>query len=1542
MKVNDRHPEDGNNECRDDAELAELIEELTRRMQAGDSQADFEIIAIHPEFRDELTQLRDVVRELAECDAAAIAPSSGELVGLNASSEYDIDAATRVSTLRPGNLKPADLLGDFRILRELGRGGMGVVYEAHQISLGRRVALKTLPSFSMLDSRSTRRFENEARAAALLDHQNIVRVHAVGFDCGVHYYAMQLINGTDLEHVIAELRETLSDSRKNSDSNASDDTSRADGTPHGSRDTCALFGLRDSHSPQANQQYIKTFARLGIQAAEALEHAHLMGIVHRDIKPSNLLLDAHGNIQVADFGLAQIQGEAGVSATGDVVGTLRYMSPEQAYAKRVVVDHRTDIYSLGVTLYELLTLQRAFDGANRVEVLRKIAFDDPAPPRQLNKRIPIELDTIVMKAMAKSPDQRYQSASELAADLRRFSNSEPILAKPLGRLDYAKKWCRRHKSLVSSMMVVLAFIFLGSVISSAAIWVALQRSEELRLAEVKQRQETARLWRKAEGLRLATLSSVVRPKDPGLAFSMAIEGHRLYPYRDVKNALLAAYESNFEHRTLLGHLGVVGSVSFDNKSEKLVTTASRTQFGLRPESARIWNVATGQLLAELQPGETSLTSAVFSPGGVRILATSAPIAPRSTAVDGTDPRHHPSIWDSLTGNKLLTLTDSYLFDAHAAAFDTTGKRVVTPGRENTAKIWDTLEGQVLVTLTGHTKRVVFAAFDASGERVVTVSDDQTVRIWRAKDGESLLRLENWNHSAKAPVFAVFSPDGTKLATETTEDGIQLWDVTTGVRLHKEQWPGAAPRFTLDGSRIVHTKYSNTVVRTVHSGQVQFDLPGQLAALSADGAWVATVKGTNVNIWNIDTGELAASLHGHSNDITAATFNLSSKLLATASYDHSARIWQASSGAARLGFDASLLVHNPLIAENKDGTLVATTTSPRVRTQIIDIDSDRAVMDVEGTVWNSDIRGGRLLTTVKNRAHLYDAISGEQIAQFEHSKQAIVAAQLSRDGRRALIVSEGGPSWLWQIDSNERTTLIGPEETILDLDWSPNNKLVVTCSEGGMVRIWDAATGTEMGLLKHPRQVVCVRIHPDSNRLATVMSNDEGAIWDLESGQQVAAFHNVDGIPFSQVEFSASGDRIFGYSEELSQGVLCWKFDDGEVVGSISPIRGRVRIGTSLTGGRIVIASSVDGSVIWDPDGERQVLTENASSYAAFLSEERVVVAPLGLERNPESLGLEDRRKFTTPQLQVFNVDDGKHLKTLATPCGWAVSLGVEPTTQRVLVAGAFQEISIFDADTHRLVTTLRGHSAPLSFLGFAHDAVVTTSWDGTASIWDGSTGALRRQLICGSPVSAAAVSSDGTQLAVGDATGNVYSWAIDEAKPRVDWKPHLDLVKAVAFQPNANDRLLTSSIDRTTILRQPGRGVTQLIESRGAIIGQIRFTENGEMWLLVPVHSMTVELSPEALDAHSGDLPLKLVNEVIVYENERAPRAFGTKSAVVAADFRKEGRELVTIASQEIIIWDVAEHRPLREIEVLSDAMVSAGVSANGMYAFTEHRQHIS
>ncbi len=481
--------------------LGEIATEFFARITNGESPRIEDYTARHPQLaamiRQALTVLQVVGESVADGKTRSFSGTSGG------------DSSSVVGTEKQ--------LGDFRILQELGRGGMGVVYEAEQISMGgRRVALKVLPFAAMADPRHLQRFHNEVRAAASLDHPNIVSVYSVGQDRGVHFYAMRLIRGQSMGRLIQELaelrrhtplsavsvKEAISSPSIPAPSSGNTDPTEAwSGEAIGKSGKKARAGESETAAqPQAlistkgntkRSDYYEAIADLAIQAAEALEHAHERGVTHRDIKPANLMIDAFSQLYITDFGLAHIEEGVGMTMTGDLIGTLRYMSPEQAMGKRVVVDYRTDIYSLGVSLYELLTTQPAFDGENRAAMLKQIAFEEPRKLTQVDPSIPRDLETIVHKAMAKSPDERYASAQELADDLRAFRACQPIMARPPSVIDRFRKYTRRNQGLVATTMIVLALTTIGLATSNARV--AFQRREaEQRRSEAEENLQIAR------------------------------------------------------------------------------------------------------------------------------------------------------------------------------------------------------------------------------------------------------------------------------------------------------------------------------------------------------------------------------------------------------------------------------------------------------------------------------------------------------------------------------------------------------------------------------------------------------------------------------------------------------------------------------------------------------------------------------------------------------------------------------------------------------------------------------------------------------------------------------------------------------------------------------------------------------------------------------------------------------------------------------------------------------------------------------------------
>jgi serine/threonine protein kinase/Tfp pilus assembly protein PilF len=436
--------------AQNDDRLARILDEYLIAVERGSSITPEDVLARYP---DEAEELRGYISGL-KLFHAAIAPGV-EKTGLTTISVH-----------------AGQTIGDYRLTREIARGGMGVVYEAWQVSLRRRVALKVLPFNSAQDAKRIGRFKNEAQAAAQVQHPNIVPVYAVGEEGGTHFYTMQIVDGRSLLDVLNVLQGhsgcPQSTARPTNTRNQDNQESNSALIPMAPEFGASPF----SFGALETTDHVRAIARLGIQAAQALNAAHEFGVVHRDIKPSNLLIDDQDKLWITDFGLARCCEDGGLTQTGDVLGTMRYMSPEQARGDTTSIDHRTDVYSLGVTLYEMATLRHPAGGICDVRLYFERDHRPARPLRHWNRHIPIDYQTIVLKAMAESPQERYATAQELADDLQRYLDGRPILATPPTVWLRANKWVKRHGRAVAAATVLL-------IVTSMALSLILVRQKAL-------------------------------------------------------------------------------------------------------------------------------------------------------------------------------------------------------------------------------------------------------------------------------------------------------------------------------------------------------------------------------------------------------------------------------------------------------------------------------------------------------------------------------------------------------------------------------------------------------------------------------------------------------------------------------------------------------------------------------------------------------------------------------------------------------------------------------------------------------------------------------------------------------------------------------------------------------------------------------------------------------------------------------------------------------------------------------------------------------
>ncbi len=666
-------------------QLTDLLEEIARRIRSGEPVDLNEYARAHPEYAEQLNELFPAVKVLAD---------GGLFRSDRGSSVSAADKATPSSEVDDAKGSIAGTLGDYRIVREIGCGGMGIVYEAEQTSLGRRVALKVLPLSRSLDARQRQRFENEARAAAALYHPNIVPVYCVGCERAVHFYAMQYIDGRTLASVIHELRARQSPEATGEAAplvdpvTASIPASGADADRSDSveGDLVAAGSMGADVSEEANERrrtagrredgkqcvglsgersvrdtaFFQGVARLGIQAAEALEYAHQMGVVHRDIKPSNLMLDVTGNLWIGDFGLAQSRTGPDITMTGEMMGTLHYMSPEQIECQHHVMDHRTDIYSLGVTLYELLTLEWPFDSKGRAELIGKIVGGACRRPRRVNPLIPRDLETIVLKAMATEPGNRYATAAELAVDLQSFLEGKPIQARPISLPERAAKWARRHRSLVSMFVVLLMAAVTALGIS--VFLIARKHVEMVRQRDDARQQRTLVLEREGRLRRRAYAAQV----------------HR---------AWLAWQDGRLgkTQQDLLTWLPEPGHEDLRSFAWYYLWASCHTP-------SKVLNGHAGPVYC-----------VAYSPDG-KILASGSQ-------------DHTIVFWDPATGKKLRTLR-GHTDDVNHIAFSLDGKVVATAGEDHVVQLWNSATGSLMKRLTGFQLAVNSALFTPDGKTLV--------------------------------------------------------------------------------------------------------------------------------------------------------------------------------------------------------------------------------------------------------------------------------------------------------------------------------------------------------------------------------------------------------------------------------------------------------------------------------------------------------------------------------------------------------------------------------------------------------------------------------------------------------------------------------------------------------------------------------------------------------------------------------------------------------------------------------------------------------
>ena len=1052
-----------------------LAESFLARYRAGERPSINDLVAQHPELAG---QIRDLLPALVMVEQdLSIEPGLGPHDGLGHHSGFAGGPRT---------------LGDYRILREIGRGGMGIVYEAEQISLGRRVALKVLSGHVAADRTALERFRREAKAAARLHHTNIVPVFEVGRSGDVAYYAMQFIQGQGLDQVIEELRRLRDPDRGPvaGDGAGSEGRQRTEVGPRGAdgpTDRTAgwkpgplaeslatgRFGMGESGSPDVaattdegrwdpareldaeptgaggpgsamlpggepvstmgsspgRQPFYRSVARIGRQVAQGLEHAHARGVIHRDIKPSNLLLDSTGVVWIADFGLAKAEDD-GLTASGDILGTLRYMAPERF---RGAGDARADVYALGLTLYELLTLRPAFDRSSRLELIECIKNEEPVRPRLLDRRVPRDLETILLKAMDKDPGARYGSAGAMAEDLRRFLADEPILARRASAAERFARWSRRNPAVAALGGVLTGVLVIATAASLVAAGLfARQADRERNLAASMGRQAKAESRAREEADQARVSAEAARATALAETYRATLSEVR---------ALRVGHPPGWREETLgdLARLAVLPTPRRDLVELRSEAVASIGEFEVK-EVARLEGSGPTCIGLDFSPDSQTLVTAY--------------------------------------GNGDLDYWD-------------------VPGRRH------------LRRLAGVSRPEVRLICEAYGEYLRFLPDGELAFI-DARRRVSFLDASG-KPSARPPIesgdaTAVklrIDRQGRTLAVGWSDGRVNLVDLSTGTPRRGFDW-GRWDFSLSPDCRWLAVQDRDSPIRLLPTdGQGPPLSPGDrhgylpVLAFSPDGATLAYAASRSLVLWNLASREELMSLGGHKESISGAAFSPDGTLVATSCNDQTARIWNA-----------------------RDGRPLATLPGPSwIRTVVFSPDGGYlAASSDPGPVSLYQLKGRR------EQRRLVGHGFGVQCLAFHPRLPRIASAE---DGHDVIV---------WDAEEARRSVRwTAHDGWVTGLAYSPDGSLLATTrgesdKDGPQmdhsVLLWDAETGTLRKRLPRSshRGVRALAFDPTGRRLAS--GDDAGTVllWDV-AGEKVLRRENPDGSKVTSVAFVNEGRHL---------------------------------------------------------------------------------------------------------------------------------------------------------------------------------------------------------------------------------------------------------------------------------------------------------------------------------------------------------------------------------------------------------------------------------
>jgi WD40 repeat protein/tRNA A-37 threonylcarbamoyl transferase component Bud32 len=1116
-------------------------------------------------FREDAGQRREAARAL-RLEWRRLPSSAGLLAGQGGPDETLLvrrsDAAApvggpaggpadaRVPDTSQGEAQPClpSRIGEYDILGEVGRGGMGVVYKARHRGLRRLAAVKMVLQGSFASAQQRLRFQLEAELAARVQHPNIVQVFEIGSQEGQPFLAMEWVEGGSL-------------------------ADRLDGKPWPAREAAVL---------------VETLAR-------AIHVGHGESVVHRDLKPANILLAASPAGQagptpkITDFGLAQPTDDVRtLTRSGVLLGTPRYMAPEQANGTTALVGPATDVFALGVMLYELLTGRLPFEGKSDLEVLRAVTTAEPVRPRRHQPSVPRDLEAVVLKCLEKEPGLRYPLALELADDLRRFLDHKPVQARGTSAAGRLGRWARRNRG-VAAALGVIALLLIGVAIASGLAALRFGR-----LADEANRRGEAERWQRYRADMTAAAVALQVPNTAAArrALAAAPEEYRGWEWRHFNGRLDDA-------RAILRLPGGPHAPTFRPGGTLRPLLAfspdgKRIAAGSLESGTGVWDTATGREAGVL-PGQ-AYNDLAFGPDG-RLLAIvaggpllswdsfrDAPtvvcripeeagllLSPDGRLLLGKKDTQ-AQLWDVPAGRKRADLPGEFRPANETAVFSGDGRHVAYSTEDAAVHVWDVRAGAEARVLRGHSAHVPALAFSPDRTRLASGAryPDNSVRLWSLPNGEEVAVLRGHQNEVSE---VAFSPDGSRLASGSRDKTARLWDARAGklvAVLKGHTGVVGYLAFSPDGKHLATTSDDETVrLWDAAKGEPVAVLRGHTglvwaAVFSPDGARMASASADGtVRLWDLEQLAWNGVLRGHTSYVYDAAFSPDGTRAVSAAWDGMARLWDTNTGREAGHFEHGTGPPDRIVGAacfGPDGRQIATVTASGAVT-VWDVATRAKVRTLR--VPPGDWRGYPRAAFQPNgdylavgagdgTVRLWDATGEEPVAVLRGHEDLVLDVAFSPDGTQLASAGVDRTVRLWDVRTRSPLAVLRGHEkdSVGGLAYSPDGRLLASASRDKSVRLWDTATRQALAILPHGSAVFGVAFSPDGRRLAAGCADSSIRLWDVASAMRAGGkefleaevaelrghedyVHAVAWSPDGTRLLSASGDRTVRVWDSLS-------------------------------------------------------------------------------------------------------------------------------------------------------------------------------------------------------------------------------------------------------------------------------------------------------------------------------------------------------------------------------------------------------------------------